>query len=173
MTRHSALGRGRITTTLVASILAAGALSACSRTVVSGGGAASASPSPSMAPPAAVTAGSLVTPHPALVHARPVPWANAVVAAGGRSLRLYFTGGADAGCGQLDHVSVATAADGTMTLTVFEGSDPSRAAADGTIVCSSVAVRLAVDVALPLTLTPGAKVIDGATGAPGETTFAS
>jgi hypothetical protein len=45
-----------------------------------------------MAPPAAVTAGPLVTPHPGLLHARPVPWATAVVAAGGRALRLYFTG---------------------------------------------------------------------------------
>jgi hypothetical protein len=60
-----------------------------------------------------------------------------------------------------------------MTVTVFEGSDPSRTGSDGTIVCSSVAVRLAVDVALPLALRPGAKTIDGATGAPGETTFAS
>jgi hypothetical protein len=71
-------------------------------------------------PPGAGDGALPVQPEPGIVEPRPHPWDHISVAADGRTITIYYTGGIQ-DCYGLAGVDAARRDDGTLQVTVFEG----------------------------------------------------
>jgi hypothetical protein len=86
---------------------------------------------------------------------RPIAFTAAAVRNDGRTVDVRFWSGI-APCAVLDHVEVAYASD-TVTITLFEGSDPSA----GVVACPEIAALKQVTVPLEQALADR-RIVDGA-----------
>lgn len=93
-------------------------------------------------PPADAGEPELVEPRPGMVDVEARPWDEAFVLDQGRTVELRYWSGVEP-CSVLDHVDVDYA-DEVITLTLFEGREPS----DEPQACIEIAVYKAVRVAL-------------------------
>lgn len=84
------------------------------------------------------------TPKDDLVAVRPTPWERIERRDGGRTLRVFYTGGLD-GCGQLARVDTEPTGS-QLTVTVFTGDGKDKVQDDGTVVCTLAGVPSYTDV---------------------------
>jgi hypothetical protein len=97
----------------------------------------------------------IVVPRSAMVDVRPISFTSATVGPDDRTVDVQFWSGVEP-CSVLDHVDVAYGTD-TVTITLFEGSDPSA----GMVACPDLAMLKQVTVALDQPLA-GRSIVDGA-----------
>ena len=97
----------------------------------------------------------MVVPTPGMTDVRPIAFGTATVEADDRTVDVRFWSGI-APCAVLDHVDVGYGS-GSVTITLFEGSDPSA----GLVACSDIAVLDQVTVPLDQDLAER-RIVDGA-----------
>jgi hypothetical protein len=97
----------------------------------------------------------IVVPRPGMADVRPTAFTSATVLPDDRTVDVRFWSGIEP-CSVLDHVDVAYGTD-TVTITLFEGSDPSA----GMVACPAIAVSKQVTVPLDQDLA-GRRIVDGA-----------
>jgi hypothetical protein len=108
------------------------------------------------------------TAQPGLAGVHPRAWSTTVIDGDVRTALVYFTSAADAGCEELDHVSLLSD-HGRLTITVFVGVEP---AANGAVnACSAVGRAVYAKVQLPPDVRRGEPIVDGATGQEGRVSF--
>ena len=98
---------------------------------------------------------NVVEPQPGMTGVHPIPFDTATVGPDGRTVTIDFVSGV-APCSVLDHVDVRYGAS-AVTITLFEGSDPSA----GQVACIEIAQYERVVIALDQPLGDRA-IIDGA-----------
>lgn len=98
----------------------------------------------------------LVAPRAGMTGVRPITFDSATVRPDGRTVDVRFWSGIEP-CSVLDHVDVSYGSD-TVTITLFEGSDPSA----GMVACSDIAVLDQVTVPLDQEVAHRT-IVDGAT----------
>jgi hypothetical protein len=97
----------------------------------------------------------IVVPRSGMANVRPIAFTSATVRPDDRTIDVRFWSGVEP-CSVLDHVDVAYGTD-TVTITLFEGSDPSA----GMVACPDIAVSRQVTVPLDQELA-GRRIVDGA-----------
>jgi hypothetical protein len=97
----------------------------------------------------------IVVPRSGMTGVRPIAFDSATVRPDDRTVDVRFWSGIEP-CSVLDHVDVAYGSD-TVTITLFEGSDPSA----GTVACPDIAALKQVTVLLDQDLA-GRRIVDGA-----------
>jgi hypothetical protein len=97
----------------------------------------------------------IVVPRPGMTDVRPIAFTSATVRPDDRTVDVRFWSGVEP-CSVLDHVDVAYGSD-TVTVTLFQGSDPSA----GLVACPDIAVLNQVTVTLDQNLA-GRRIMDGA-----------
>jgi hypothetical protein len=97
----------------------------------------------------------IVVPRAGMANVRPIAFTSATVRPDDRTVDVRFWSGVEP-CSVLDHVDVAYGTD-TVTITLFEGSDPSV----GMVACPDLAVSKQVTVPLDQDLA-GRRIVDGA-----------
>ena len=97
----------------------------------------------------------IVVPRSGMTNVRPIAFTSAIVGPDDRTVEVRFWSGIEP-CSVLDHVGVAYATD-AVTITLFEGSDPSA----GMVACPDIAVLKQVTVPLDQDLA-GRRIVDGA-----------
>jgi hypothetical protein len=100
---------------------------------------------------------SPVTPRPGMADVRAIGWDRVDVSGDGRTLTVHFWSGVEP-CSVLDRVDVRYG-DDAVTITLFEGHDPS--ADDEDVACIEIAVAKSVTITLDEPLA-GRDVVDGA-----------
>ena len=130
----------------------------CGTTVTNGSGpdaTVAFSPCPGDEPPVAHP--QIVEPTPGMADVHPRPFDTVKVRDDGVTVSIDFWSGVEP-CSVLDHVGVAYAAD-TVTITLFEGHDPSA----GDVACIDIGVLKRVVIALDQPL-GDRTIVDGARG---------
>jgi hypothetical protein len=128
----------------------------CGKTVTSGAGQDATiayTPCPGVTPPPVHP--QMVEPTPGMADVRPRPFDGAKVGADGTTISIDFWSGVEP-CSVLDHVDIAYGAD-TVTITLFEGHDPSA----GDVACIDIAMLKRVVITLDQPLGDRA-IVDGA-----------
>jgi hypothetical protein len=97
----------------------------------------------------------IVEPTPGMADVRARPFDSATVGADGTTVSIDFWSGVEP-CSVLDHVAIAYGAD-TVTITLFEGHDPSA----GDVACIDIAMLKRVVITLDQPL-GGRAIVDGA-----------
>jgi hypothetical protein len=100
---------------------------------------------------------SPVTPRPGMADVRAIGWDRVDVAGDGRTLTIHFWSGVEP-CSVLDRVDVRYG-DDAVTITLYEGHDPS--ADDEDVACIEIAVAKSVTIRLDGPLA-GRDLVDGA-----------
>ena len=98
----------------------------------------------------------IVVPRSGMANIRPIAFTSATVGSDDRTVDVRFWSGVEP-CSVLDHVEVAYGTD-AVTITLFEGSDPSA----GMVACPEIAMLKQVTVQLDQALA-GRRIVDGAT----------
>ena len=97
----------------------------------------------------------IVVPRSGMANIRPIAFTSASVRSDDRTVDIRFWSGVEP-CSVLDHVDVAYGTD-AVTITLFEGSDPSA----GMVACPDLAMLKQVTVELDQDLA-GRRIVDGA-----------
>jgi hypothetical protein len=97
----------------------------------------------------------VVVPRPGMSGVTPIAFVSATVRPDDRTVDVRFWSGIEP-CSVLDHVDVVYGSD-TVTITLFQGSDPSA----GMVACPDIAVLKQVTVTLDQELA-GRRIVDGA-----------
>jgi hypothetical protein len=97
----------------------------------------------------------VVVPRSGMANIQPIAFTSASVRSDDRTVDIRFWSGVEP-CSVLDHVDVAYGTD-TVTITLFEGSDPSA----GMVACPDLAMLKQVTVELDQDLA-GRRIVDGA-----------
>jgi len=97
----------------------------------------------------------IVVPRSGMANVRPIAFTSASIGPDDRAVEVRFWSGVEP-CSVLDHVDVAYATD-AVTITLFEGSDPSA----GMVACPDIAVLKQVTLPLDQDLA-GRRIVDGA-----------
>ena len=98
----------------------------------------------------------IIVPRSGMANIRPIAFTSAAVRSDDRTVDVRFWSGVEP-CSVLDHVEVAYGTD-AVTITLFEGSDPSA----GMVACPEIAMLKQVTVQLDQALA-GRRIVDGAT----------
>jgi hypothetical protein len=101
-----------------------------------------------------------VTAKRATIGAEPVPYNSVELEDDGRTLRVFFAGGAD-GCGELDRVRTEFVGADTLRVTIYLGT--SGEVVEKRLDCPSVGVPSVTTVRLPRSAA-GRAIVDGAKG---------